>query len=63
MTLIIFPLDISAARCAKITDLLHSFQIVWKTDTAGTEAPLGVLGIRDICEKNYRDTGYFGEKL
>ena len=27
------------------------------------EAPLGVFGIRDICGKNYRDTGYSRKKL
>ena len=27
------------------------------------EAPLGVMGIRDIWVKIYRDTGYLGEKL
>ena len=27
-----------------------------------TEAQLGVLGIRDICEKNYRDTGYLEKR-
>ena len=27
------------------------------------EAPLGVFGIRDIQGKNYRDTGYFEEKV
>ena len=28
-----------------------------------TEALLGVIGIRDIWVKNYRDTGYLGGKL
>ena len=27
------------------------------------EALLGVIGIRDIWVKNYRDTGYLGGKL
>ena len=27
------------------------------------EALLGVIGIRDIWVKNYRDTGYLGKKL
>ena len=27
------------------------------------EALLGVIGIRDIKVKSYRDTGYLGEKL
>ena len=27
------------------------------------EVLLGVFGIRDICEKNYRDTGYLRKKL
>ena len=27
------------------------------------EAPLGVFGMRDIFEKNYRDTGYLRKKL
>ena len=28
-----------------------------------TEALLGVIGIRDIWVKNYRDKGYLGRKL
>ena len=28
-----------------------------------SEALLGVIGIRDIWVKNYRDTGYLGGKL
>ena len=43
--------------------LLSSYSAKCETMNIKTEAPLGVLGIRDICEKNYRDTGYFGEKL
>ena len=27
------------------------------------EASIGVMGIRDIWVKNYRETGYLGEKL
>ena len=27
------------------------------------EAPLGVIGIRNIWVKNYKDTGYLGGKL
>ena len=27
------------------------------------EALLGVIGFRDILVKNYRDTGYLGERL
>ena len=28
-----------------------------------TKAPIGILGIKDIKVKNYRDTGYLGGKL
>ena len=31
--------------------------------TFSSEALLGVIGIRDIWVKNYRDTGYLGGKL
>ena len=32
-------------------------------DSYMSEALLGVIGIRDIWVKNYRDTGYLGGKL
>ena len=36
---------------------------IWTIIAKCNEAPLGVLGIRDIWVKDYRDTGYLGEKL
>ena len=36
---------------------------VGKNPELSVEALLGVIGIRDIWVKNYRDTGYLGGKL
>ena len=40
-----------------------SFMFRYYSCNRSIEALLGVIGIRDILVKNYRDTGYLGERL
>ena len=41
----------------------HYCEMLISQVTGNNEALLGVIGIRDIWVKNYRDTGYLGGKL
>ena len=43
--------------------LQSAFIILPRNLRTDNEALLGVIGIRDIWVKNYRDTGYLGGKL